>query len=186
VLWRIRNPSTPTPGGCSDRLTFDEQESIAELLGYGPRVRPALERLTERLYRAARTISRSLELHGPRLPVMSRPHAPRETLGRGFRLFDGAVHHDDADALARTPRSLSRLVAAAVSAAWGCSPGLARVGRACSDPPGASRCARAPSLREFVAPGVEHTESSLRASRCAASCTPPGSSGVYPVEICRG
>ena len=114
MLFRIRNLLHAHAGRRSDRLTFDEQESIALVLGYGDDG-DAIERLMSGYYRAARTISRSLEMTLARaMPVLGRRKPRDEDLGRGVRLFEGAVTMRDLDALRADPALALRLVKAAL------------------------------------------------------------------------
>src|SRR5262249_35693493 len=77
MLWRVRNLLHAHAGRRSDRLTFDEQETIARQLSYGDD-RDAVERLMSAYYRSARTISRSLEMILSRAqPVLTR-RKPRD------------------------------------------------------------------------------------------------------------
>src|SRR5262249_55855641 len=81
MLWRIRNLLHAHAGRRSDRLTFDEQEIIADLLGYGPGGE-GVERMMSAYYRAARTISRSLEVALARaMPILSRRKPRDDDLG---------------------------------------------------------------------------------------------------------
>src|SRR5207253_8202173 len=93
MLWRIRNLLHAHAGRRSDRLTFDEQESIAALLGYGSETEgEAVEHLMSAYYRSARTISRALTMTLSRAtPVLTRRKPRDEDLGSGVRLFDGSV-----------------------------------------------------------------------------------------------
>jgi [protein-PII] uridylyltransferase len=134
-LWRIRNLLHAHAGRRSDRLTFDEQEAIAGLLGHG-QGGDGVERLMSAYYRSARIISRSLETMIARAtPVLSRRKPRDEDLGRGVRLFDGSVTMSDAEALRADPALALRMIGAAVDRGVALLP-YARdaIGRACSDP----------------------------------------------------
>jgi [protein-PII] uridylyltransferase len=114
MLWRVRNILHAHAGRRSDRLTFDEQEAIAGLLGYGEGGE-AVERMMSEYYRSARTISRSLQMVLVRAaPVLTRKKPREEDLGGGVRLFDGHVTVRDAELLKSDPALAFRLVAAAV------------------------------------------------------------------------
>src|SRR5262249_49297605 len=109
LLWRIRNLLHAHAGRRSDRLTFDEQESSAELLGSGPGGAGG-GRLMGPFSRAARPISRWLEMTMARAtPILSRRKPRDEDLGRGVRLFDGAVTMSDPEALRADPALALRL-----------------------------------------------------------------------------
>src|SRR5690606_37899284 len=70
LLWQIRNLLHDRAGRRSDRLSFEEQEAIAGLLGYlegrgrtgEAELRDGVERMMSDYYRAARTISRFRDL----------------------------------------------------------------------------------------------------------------------------
>src|SRR5262249_2530063 len=115
--------------------TFDEQETIAKILGYGEDD-CAVERLMSAYYRSAQTISRSLEMILSRAaPVLSRRKPRDEDLGAGVRLFDGCVTMSDADLLRAEPVLSLRMIAAAVERGTALLP-YARdaIVRASSDP----------------------------------------------------
>jgi [protein-PII] uridylyltransferase len=114
MLFRVRNLLHAHAGRRSDRLTFDEQESIATLLGYGDGLEAVADMMSA-YYRAARTISRSLDMILSRAaPVLSRRKPRDEDLGSGVRLFDGSATMSDPELLRSDPALSLRLVAAAV------------------------------------------------------------------------
>jgi len=164
-LWRIRNLLHAHAGRRSDRLTFDEQEAIAPLLGYGDGGE-AVERLMSAYYRAARTISRSLEMSIARAtPVLSRRKPRDEDLGQGVRLFDGSVTMTDQDALRADPALALRLVSAAIERGVPILP-WARdaIARACDDPAFTEALRESPDVAaRFVELAASCRESSLRA-----------------------
>jgi [protein-PII] uridylyltransferase len=165
MLWRIRNLLHAHAGRRSDRLTFDEQEAIAALLGYGEGGE-AVERMMSAYYRAARTISRSLEMMMARAtPVLSRRKPRDEDLGRGVRLFDGSVTLGEPEGMTRDPALALRLVGAAVDRGVALLP-WARdaIGRACADPAFCADLRRSPEAAErFVELVSNCKESALRA-----------------------
>ncbi|XXX81312.1 [protein-PII] uridylyltransferase [Sorangium sp. So ce134] len=134
MLWRIRNLLHAHSGRRTDRLTFDEQELCAGVLGYNkaaeaaeaarkaapppdePSVSPeAIERMMSDYYRSARTISRALDMIVSRAtPTLTRRRRRDEDLGGGIRLFDGCITMSDPDLLRTDPPIALRLVAAAV------------------------------------------------------------------------
>ena len=165
TLWRVRNLLHAHAGRRSDRLTFDEQEAIAPALGFGEGP-DGVERMMSAYYRAARTISRSLETMMARAtPVLSRRKPRDEDLGRGVRLFDGSVTLGEPEGLAKDPALALRLVSAAVDRGVPLFP-WARdaIGRASADP---SFCADLRQSPEAAARFVELVssckESALRA-----------------------
>jgi [protein-PII] uridylyltransferase len=115
LLWRIRNLLHLHAGRRSDRLTFDEQESLAVLLGHGEGG-DAVEHLMSDYYRAARTISRAREtLLARATPVFGKRRPRGEDLGGGVHVFDGCVTLADRDALRADPALALRIVHAAAT-----------------------------------------------------------------------
>ncbi|MBW2455362.1 MAG: [protein-PII] uridylyltransferase, partial [Deltaproteobacteria bacterium] len=124
LLWRIRNILHGAAGRRSDRLSFDQQESIARKLGYGSRGTPptgtpavgeAVERLMSDYYRAARTISRFRELIADRaMPALKRRRPKLEKLGGGLQLFDGQATLARHELVEQEPAIVFDLIGAAV------------------------------------------------------------------------
>jgi [protein-PII] uridylyltransferase len=120
LLWRVRNRLHAHAGRKSDRLTFDQQETIAIELGYArkpssppgededadaieaapssasPEARAeAAERFMQEYFGHARIVSRSREALLLRAKPPKRRGKPVESdLGNGVRLFDGQVTVD--------------------------------------------------------------------------------------------
>jgi [protein-PII] uridylyltransferase len=165
TLWRIRNLLHAHANRRSDRLTFDEQEAIAALLGHGEGGE-AVERLMMSYYRAARTISRALEMLMARAtPILTRRKPRDEDLGRGVRLFDGSVTMSDLEALRADPALALRLVGAALERGTELLP-WARdaIGRSAADPAFAEALRQSPEASaRFVELVSSCRESSLRA-----------------------
>jgi [protein-PII] uridylyltransferase len=165
MLWRIRNLLHAHAGRRSDRLTFDEQELIAELLGYG-QGGEAVEQLMSAYYRAARTISSARETMMARAtPILSRRKPRDEDLGRGVRLFDGSVTMSDPDGLRADPALALRLVGAALERQVQLLP-WARdaIGRATGDPAFTEALRASPeAAARFVELIASCRESALRA-----------------------
>lgn len=114
LLYRMRNLLHAHAGRRSDRLTFDEQELLAELLEYG-KGGEAVEQMMSAYYRAARAISRGRDMILARAtPVLRRRPPKVEDLGDGIATFDGAVTLSDAARLRDEPELALGLVAAAV------------------------------------------------------------------------
>ncbi len=114
LLWRIRNLLHAHAGRRSDRLTFDEQETIASLLGYG-NGGEAVEKLMSAYYRSARSISSARETMLLRAtPVLGRKKPREEDLGGGVRIFDGCITMSERELLSREPALAMRLLAVAV------------------------------------------------------------------------
>ena len=165
MLWRIRNLLHAHAGRRSDRLSFDEQEAIAELLGYG-QGGEAVEQLMSAYYRAARTISSARETMMARAtPILSRRKPRDEDLGGGVRLFDGSVTMSDPEGLRGDAALSLRLVGAALERQVQLLP-WARdaIGRACGDPAFAEALRASPeAASRFVELVSSCRESALRA-----------------------
>ncbi len=112
-LWQIRHLLHAHAGRRSDRLTFDEQESIAKLLGYGDDAE-AVEKMMSSYYRSARVISRGMTTMLGRAAHEPRRRPKAEDLGHGLKLFDDAVTLDDATRIGAEPELALRLLAVAV------------------------------------------------------------------------
>ncbi len=120
-LWRVRNRLHAHAGRRSDRLTFDEQETIAVEMGYcraeeGDAVRhAAAERLMQDYYLQARVVTRAREriLHRA-TPPRRRGRKVETDLGGGVRMFDGHVTVGGVAELATDPSLALRVYAAAV------------------------------------------------------------------------
>ncbi len=120
-LWRVRNRLHAHAGRRSDRLTFDEQESVAVEMGYlrekdGESARAAAaERFMQDYYVQARVITRSREriLHRS-TPPRRRGRQVETDLGGGVRLFDGHVTIAGTAELIQDPALALRVYAACV------------------------------------------------------------------------
>ncbi|RKY15205.1 MAG: [protein-PII] uridylyltransferase, partial [Planctomycetota bacterium] len=125
LLWRLRNILHGAVGRRSDRLSFDQQERSARMLGYyGPTngastdtlaVRESVERLMSDYYRAARTISRFRDTIVDRAVPMLKRRRPRlETIGEGLQLFDGQATLAHPELIEQDPATAFVLLRAAV------------------------------------------------------------------------
>ena len=91
-LWMVRNRLHVLTRRRHDRLTFEDQESVAGLLGYRDGIRLAVEQFMQTHYRRARTIARLID----RMPERARrsrrkiPVTIRD-LGRGVLIHDSQV-----------------------------------------------------------------------------------------------
>ena len=138
-LWRVRNRLHAHAGRKSDRLTFDQQESIAIEMGYGKgsaangggaaapgadqdemtaevqeERAAAAERFMQDYFGHARVVSRARDSLLLRATPPRRRGRPAEVdLGNGVRLFDGHVTVDPA-ALAEDPALALRAYVACV------------------------------------------------------------------------
>jgi [protein-PII] uridylyltransferase len=122
-LWRVRNRLHAHADRRSDRLTFDEQESLALAMGYGGPAQEAArrdrataaERFMQDYYLHARAVSRGRERILLRATPAKKRGKPVEVdLGRGVRLFDGQVTIAGAHELAIEPALALRAYAACV------------------------------------------------------------------------
>jgi [protein-PII] uridylyltransferase len=113
-LWRVRNRLHAHAGRKSDRLTFDQQESIALEMDYGKRDgaeaggdeqeqrAAAAERFMQDYFGHARVVSRARDalLLRATPPRRGRGRPVELDLGNGVRLFDGQVTVDPAQVAA--------------------------------------------------------------------------------------
>jgi [protein-PII] uridylyltransferase len=108
MLLRIRNSLHLEAGRRADRLSFDQQERLAEQLGYGTGG-PAVERFMSDYYRHARAVARARELiHARAKPPPRR--RPRETpIGRGLKVQRDAISLSNPDDLKNDPALALRL-----------------------------------------------------------------------------
>jgi len=164
MLWRIRNLLHAHAGRRSDRLTFDEQESIAAILGYGEGGE-GVEHMMSAYYVAARTISRGKDTVLTRAtPVFHRRRPKVEPIARGVALFDGCVTFSDDASLETDPDVALRLVDAAVNRAVPLLPhARAAIVRASSDADWCARLRASPgAAARFVALCTTVRETALR------------------------
>jgi [protein-PII] uridylyltransferase len=128
-LWTVRNHLHHHAGRRSDRLTFEEQETIARAMGYQAKVGKIsddgvdlsgamVETFMSDYYRHARTIMRAREQIVARATpsaLRKRPH--EEDIGQGLRIFDGQVTFSDPAELATDPALALRIYSVAVARA---------------------------------------------------------------------
>jgi [protein-PII] uridylyltransferase len=164
MLWRIRNLLHAHAGRRSDRFTFDEQEAIAALLGFGAGGE-AVERLMSAYYRAAGTISRARDMIVARAtPHLGRRKPHIEDVGHGVRIFEGAVTLADTERLPADPALAMRVVAVAVERGLPLLPYARDVlARAAADPAFAAHLRASPeAARRFVELVTTARETKLR------------------------
>ena len=122
LQWRVRNRLHAHAGRRSDRLTFDEQETIAVALGFEPlhiddpvdRRALAAEALMQAYYQRAHAVSRSCERILDRVRPRKRRGKPVEAvLEADIRRFDGTIALENVEALTRNPATALRVVAVA-------------------------------------------------------------------------
>jgi len=169
-LWRVRNRLHAHARRKSDRLTFDQQESVAIEMGYGAPPGPeaagavdpeshspeeraqAAERFMQDYFGHARVVSRAREALLVRATPPRRRGRPVEVdLGDGVKLFDGQVTVDPVE-LQRDPALALRAYAACVQKKAGILP-FARdaIANAAADADWAERLRQSPeAARLFV------------------------------------
>jgi [protein-PII] uridylyltransferase len=126
-LWTLRNQLHHHAGRRNDRLTFDEQERIADQMGYRDRigvlagagyetfVGPMVEAFMSDYFRHARVVERSRDqLLARAMPRPSKRSRREEDLGRGLLCLDGQLALGDVARLATDPALAMRLYATAV------------------------------------------------------------------------
>ena len=113
LLLRIRNLLHLSSGRRTDRLSFDQQERVAEQLGYGSGG-PGVERFMSDYYRRARAVSRAREM----LLLRAKPpprKRPRDVLiGNGVKLQGDCVSLVERKALYTDPALALRVYDEAV------------------------------------------------------------------------
>ncbi len=165
MLWRVRNVLHGRAGRRSDRLTFDEQDAVSVLLGYGEGPE-AIERMMSEYYRSARTISRALDMILSLVtPILHRKKPREEDLGGGVLLFGEHITTRDKELLRTDPALSLRLVAAAIERGLPLLPHTRdAIAGACTEP---SFCAElrenGEAARLFVALVATPKETKLRA-----------------------
>jgi [protein-PII] uridylyltransferase len=125
-LWTVRNHLHYHAGRRSDRLTFEEQETIARAMSYQAKVGKLsddavdiagamVETFMSDYYRHARTIMRAREQIVARAtPCVGRKRPHEEDIGRGLKIFDGQVTFADPAELGTDPALALRIYAAAI------------------------------------------------------------------------
>lgn len=91
-LWTVRNRLHLIAARRRDRLTFDDQETIAAALGYRDGLNLAVEEMMQAHYRHARSIARVVDRIGDRVRrSLRRPPTTVRDLGSGILVHDGRV-----------------------------------------------------------------------------------------------
>ena len=110
MLWRVRNLLHLRSGRAQDRLTFADQEEIAEELGFVDGVVLGVEQFMQAYYRHARTVWQTAERMIARArPSRRKTRAAMRDLGDGTAVFDGHITLVDSDRLAEDPALALRL-----------------------------------------------------------------------------
>lgn len=91
-LWTVRNRLHLMAGRRRDRLTFEDQETVATALGYRDGLNLAVEEMMQAHYRHARSIARVVDRIGDRVRrSLRRPPTTVRDLGSGVLVHDGRV-----------------------------------------------------------------------------------------------
>lgn len=109
-LWRVRSYLHLRANRQQDRLTFGDQEDIAQELGFVDGITLGVEQFMQAYYRHARTVA----LMSERMLERARPQKRRKRaraldLGDGTQLFDGHVTIERSERLADDPALALRL-----------------------------------------------------------------------------
>jgi [protein-PII] uridylyltransferase len=125
-LWKLRNQLHRHANRRSDRLTFDEQEALAELLGYRARLDPLpedaedaagamVEAFMSDYYRHARVVLRVRDQITARaMPLLERRRPRVLELGNGLQSFNDQMTFSKVAELETTPALAFRLYTEAV------------------------------------------------------------------------
>jgi [protein-PII] uridylyltransferase len=125
-LWQLRNQLHRHANRRSDRLTFDEQEALAETLGYRERLDPLptdeeeatgamVEAFMSDYYRHARVVLRVRDQITARaMPILQRRRPRVVDLGGGLESFNDQLTFSKMNELEATPALVFRLYTAAV------------------------------------------------------------------------
>jgi [protein-PII] uridylyltransferase len=111
-LWRIRFALHIMTGRREDRLLFDHQKKLAEMLGYEDAVYMlAVEQLMQRYYRTVMDLSRLNEmlLQLFEEAILMDPNAPAEPLNQNFKVRNGYLQTADDQVFQRDPSGLLEL-----------------------------------------------------------------------------
>jgi [protein-PII] uridylyltransferase len=113
-LWRLRNQLHWHAKRRADRLTFDEQQRIAGVFGYGDQ-REGVEAFMGEHYKHASAIMRARELLVERALELSRVRRPAErSIAEGIKLFDQHITFSTTEALVARPSLALRLYQEAI------------------------------------------------------------------------
>ena len=108
-LWRIRFGLHILTGRCEDRLLFDHQLKLAQMLGYEDATYTlAVEQMMQRYYRTVMELSRLNEmlLQLFEEAILMDPNAPPEPLNARFKLRNGYLQTVDDNVFNRDPSAL--------------------------------------------------------------------------------
>ena len=111
-LWRIRFALHILTGRREDRLLFDHQARLAEMLGYEDAAYTlAVEQLMQRYYRTVMELGRLNEMLLQQFEeaILMDPNAPAEPLNERFEVKNGYLKTIDENVFARDPSALLEL-----------------------------------------------------------------------------
>jgi [protein-PII] uridylyltransferase len=111
-LWRVRFALHVMTGRREDRILFDHQIRLAEMLGYEDATYTlAVEQLMQRYYRTVMELSRLNEmlLQLFEEAILMDPSAPPEALNERFQVKNGYLQTVDDEVFARDPSALLEL-----------------------------------------------------------------------------
>jgi [protein-PII] uridylyltransferase len=111
-LWRIRFALHVLTGRREDRLLFDHQRQLAEMLGYEDATYTlAVEQLMQRYYRTVMELSRLNEMLLQQFEeaILMDPSAPAEALNERFEVKNGFLKTVDEQVFERDPSAMLEL-----------------------------------------------------------------------------
>ena len=111
-LWRIRFALHILTGRREDRLLFDHQTRLAEMLGYEDATYTlAVEQMMQRYYRTVMELSRLNEMLLQQFEeaILMDPNAPAEPLNERFQVKNGFLQTSDENVFERDPSSMLEL-----------------------------------------------------------------------------
>ena len=111
-LWRIRFALHVLTGRREDRLLFDHQTRLAEMLGYEDATYTlAVEQMMQRYYRTVMDLSRLNEMLLQQFEeaILMDPNAPAEPLNERFQVKNGFLQTVDEQVFGRDPSAMLEL-----------------------------------------------------------------------------
>jgi len=107
LLWKVRYALHMLAGRAEDRLLFDHQRSIAELLGFtGEDTKQTIENFMQQYYRVVMSIAQLSDLiiqHFEEVILAPEDEAPPVPLNSRFQLHDGYIEATSDHVFKRTP-----------------------------------------------------------------------------------
>ena len=106
-LWKVRYALHMLAGRAEDRLLFDHQRSIAELLGFtGEDTKQTIENFMQQYYRVVMSIAQLSDLiiqHFEEVILAPEDEAPPTPINSRFQLHDGYIEATSNNVFKRTP-----------------------------------------------------------------------------------